>query len=103
MEEKNTLDAPVVFFKMRDFVTSAVSWGFKFNILLRNYEIMSLQREPFLTAVLNFQKLSIARYQVSFYANDYFESLQKVSSAFKGSFRGNFKVTHSIACNTLDL
>ena len=48
---------------------------------------MSLQREPFLTmfythSQLNYQQLSYARYQVSFYTNNYFEYLPIVSGAF---------------------
>ena len=38
----------------------------------------------FLQCFIYYHQLSIARYQVSFYANNYFEKLPIESSAFKG-------------------
>ena len=46
---------------------------------------MCLQREPFLTMFLFYQQLRTTRYQVTFYANTYFEQLTIVSTAFKSS------------------
>ena len=42
-----------------------------------------LQREPFLTIFFYYQPLPTTRYQVRFYANNYFEQLPIVSNAFK--------------------
>ena len=57
-----------------------------FNILVRSYIFL----KNYITSeraashiVLYYKQLSIARYQVSFYANIYFEQLPIVSSAFK--------------------
>ena len=76
MEEKTPLSHEVVCFQMLEFETSR--WGLEINsnILVRNYFFL----ENYVTSegavshnVLYYQQLSIARYQVSFYANNYFE------------------------------
>ena len=55
-----------------------LSWGLEFNsnILVRNYFFLkdyNTLEEAVSQNVLYYQQLSIARYQVSFYANNYFE------------------------------
>ena len=47
------------------------------NYIVPQNIVTAVQREPFLTMFL-----SIARYQISFYANNYFELLPIVSIAF---------------------
>ena len=59
MEEKTPLSHEVVCSQMLDFGTSKLL-------------TMLLQREPVLTMIY-YQPLPITRYQVSFFANNYFE------------------------------
>ena len=76
---KNALVAQVVCFQMPDFETSKYNSEVSksnSNILVRNYFFP----ENYLTSegavsqnVLYYQQLSVARYKVSFYANNYFE------------------------------
>ena len=57
-----------------------------FSIWVRNYHFLKnyVTSEGSVTHnVLYYQQLSIARYHLSFYANNYFEYLPIVSSAFK--------------------
>ena len=55
------------------------SFGEISSLLLFEWEMTSfsktmlLQREPFLLNIFYHQQISITRYQVSFYANNYFE------------------------------
>ena len=79
MEETTPLSHEVVCFQMLVFWTSNSNSGVlksNSNILVENYFFF----ENFVTSeggvslnVLYYQKLSIACYQVSFYANNYFE------------------------------
>ena len=79
MEEKTPLSHEVVCFQMLDFETSKSNSEVSksnSNILVENYFFL----ENYVTSegavshnVLYYQQLSIARYQVSFYANNYFE------------------------------
>ena len=75
MEEKTPLSHEVVCFQMLDFGTSKSNLRSQI-ILVENYFFL----ENYVTSegavshnVLYYQQLSIACYQVSFYANNYFE------------------------------
>ena len=66
VKEKIPLSHEVVCFQMLDFDTSKSNW----NIFLENY----VTSEGAVSHnVLYYQQLSITRYQVRFYANNYFE------------------------------
>ena len=76
MEEKTPLSHEVVCFQMLDFETSKSNSEVSKSNLVENYFFL----ENYVTSegavshnVLYYQQLSIARYQVSFYANNYFE------------------------------
>ena len=79
MEEKTPLSHEVVCFQMLDFGTSKSNSEVSksnSNISVENYFFL----ENYVTSegavshnVLYYQQLSIARYQVRFYANNYFE------------------------------
>ena len=75
MEEKTPLLAQVVWFQMLDFESSAeVSNQFKYlseKLLLSQNYVTS--EGAVSHNVLYYQQLTIARYPVSFYANNYFE------------------------------
>ena len=90
MEEETPLSHEVVCFQMLDFKTSKS----KSEVMKSNSNIL-VERcfflKNYITSegavsynVLYYQQLSIAGYQVSFSANNYFEQLSIVSSAFKG-------------------
>ena len=76
-EWKNTLVAQVVFVQM--LISRPQVWGLEFNsnILLRIYFFLKIyvtsSEGTISHNVLCYQQLSIFRYQVSFYAHDYFE------------------------------
>ena len=92
MEEKTPLSHEVVCFQMLDFGTSKSNSEVSktnSNILVENYFFLENYDTSLEGAVchnvLYYQQLSIACYQVSFHANNYFEKLPIVSSTFKGS------------------
>ena len=71
---KNILVAQVVCLRCLEFNWTRIQ--FKYFSDMRNYYYLKntlLQREPFSHNVLFYQQRSIARYQVSLYANRYFE------------------------------
>ena len=76
MEEKTPLSHKVVCFQMLDFETSKSNSEVSKSNSVENYFFL----ENYVTSegavshnVLYYQQLSIARYQVRFYANNYFE------------------------------
>ena len=79
MEEKTPLSHEVVCFQMLDFGTSNTNSEVSksnSNIIVENYfslENYVISEGAFSHNVLYYQQLSIACYQVSFYANNYFE------------------------------
>ena len=85
MKEKTPLSHEVVRFQMisrpqdsKSEVLKSSSWK-----ILENY----ITSEGAISHnVLYHQPLPITRHQVKFYANNYFESLPIVSTAFKGNF-----------------
>ena len=84
MNEKNTpLSHENVYFQMLDFGTS--------NLILKSHSSQFM--ENYVTSegavshnVLYYPQLPITRYQVRFYAYNYFEYLPIMSTAFKGVF-----------------
>ena len=87
MKEKKILSYEVVCFQMLDFETSSAksevsksTW--KITFFLEKY---ATSEGAVPHNVLYYQPLPITRYQVRFYANNYFEQLPIVSIAFKGS------------------
>ena len=76
------------------------------NVLVGNYFFL----ENYFTSegavshnVLYYQQLSITRYQVRFYANNYFEKLPIVSTAFKGHQYFIFNLQHPLMPGDLKL
>ena len=102
MKEKTPLSHEVVYLQVIDFGTSKSNSEVSksnSNILVVNYSFLEnyVSSEGVVSHnVLHYQQLSTACYQVSFYANNYFESLPIVSSGFKA-----FLVVFVIKCDDL--
>ena len=84
-EEKNTLVAQVcLLFRcmVKDISWRILLWVRSY-LFLKNYDI---SEEAVSHNVLHYQQLSITRYQVNVYANNYFELIPIVSSVFNMSW-----------------
>ena len=72
---------------------------FNSNILVRNYFFLKYNitsERAVSNNVLYYQQFSTARYEVSFYAKNYFEKVSIVSSAF--NFPNQTSAVHIVSC-----
>ena len=99
-ERKKPLSHEVVCFQMLDFETSNLilrSWNQIRGKLLLSRKVLHSEGAVSHN-VLYYQQHPITRYQVRFYANNYFEQLPIVSTAFKTLF----KCTKINTCSWID-